>query len=304
MNNKNILQITGMISTKYGAIERYILHANEYCRQLGYRTFLQYETVPWSTSYIDDLDRSSAELIIRPVNIVDTMSRLRNVRIILSSTRPDIVHVHFVEPCVRIAIAMMSRLCGARRVICTVHNKPDWSRRHAGAITFNMYDYVLPVSNSVGETLKAGGVKTSKLHTHYLGIMGRRKRSSEERAAIRERFRIPENAILLATIAFDAPFKGLDILLEALSKIRKLRKDIYWMSVGVDNDSKLPEMASFLSISDSRHFSSTAIIIRAEMLPGSPQACIHASTHGKECNRCEIIDKMSLSLTIDKGYNP
>lgn len=254
MKDKKILQITGMTSTKYGAIERYILYASGHCTQHGYETFLQYESEPWSKNFLADLNRE-AKLIISPINSVGLPEGLKNIRTLICSIRPEIVHVHFVETGARVAIGLLSRLYGARRVICTVHNKPDWSKRRAGSIIYNLYDYVLPVSNSVGDSLIAGGVNSRRLHTHYLGIMGKRAKTPEMNAAIRKNYNIPLNAVLFATIAFDAPFKGLDNLLTALSKIAGSRRDIHWISVGVDPaDSKLPEMASLLGIADRVHW--------------------------------------------------
>jgi glycosyltransferase involved in cell wall biosynthesis len=255
LENKIILQITGMISTKYGAIERYFMNANNYCAEHGYKTILQYETMPWSRSYLDDLNRESARIVIKPLNKDTFASRLRNLHVLLSSIKPDIMHVHFVEPSIRLAAAILSRVNGVRRTICTVHNKPDWSKRRAGSITYNLYNYILPVSDSVGDSLIAGGVNRRRLHTHYLGIMGKRAKSSEMNAAIRGKYNIPSNAVLLATIAFDAPFKGLDILLAALSKIANSGRNIHWLSVGVDPaDSRLPDLASSLGIADRVHW--------------------------------------------------
>lgn len=254
MKDKRILQITGMVSTKYGAIERYILYASEHCSQHGYETFLQYETSPWSRAFLVDLDRK-ANLIISPINTVGLPEGLKNIRALIGSIRPDIVHVHFVETGARTAIGLLSRLYGVRRVICTVHNKPDWSKRRAGSMTYNLYDYVLPVSDSVGESLIAGGVNRRRLRTHYLGILGKRDKTSEMNAAIRKKYNIPLNAVLLSTIAFDAPFKGLDILLAALSKVANSGRDIHWLSVGVDPaDSRLPDLASRLGIADRVHW--------------------------------------------------
>jgi len=250
LKNKTILHFTGMISTKYGALERFFLCCVECSKALGFNTVLQYEELPWSKTYLDDLDKAGAELILKPIN-TGALGASSNIYSILSSVKPDVVNVHFVEPLERLMIALMARLIRARRTVAMVHNKPEWNTKRLGALIFNLYDYVLPVSDSVKDSLVIGGVQKRKIHTHYLGVYVKGERSLEIRNNIRKQLNIPEEAILLSTIAFDAPFKGLDILLNALSIVVTKRPDVYWMSVGVNmKKSSLPSLAADLGVAD------------------------------------------------------
>jgi glycosyltransferase involved in cell wall biosynthesis len=120
--------------------------------------------------------------------------------------------------------------------------------RHA----YNRCDHVLAVSEAVHRDLVAGGVKRELVKTHYLGLIGDRVQSPAERQAVRAELEIPAGAVVIGNIAFDAPFKGLDVLLSAMQEVMKHRRDIYLLQVGVDPAvSQLQSAAVNLGIGDS-----------------------------------------------------
>ncbi len=250
MRSNSILHITGQKCTKYGAIERYLLHTAKYCQQHGYETILQYETLPYPQAYLEDLDKVGVKLIIRPVND-NILFGLFGLATLMAKVRPNIVHAHFVNGVGTLAIPILARLFGASRAICTVHNKSSDPRRWIKTTGYNLYDHVLCVSEAVRETLLAGEVKEHKLRTHYLGIFDRYEKHLPQRYEIRDKYGIPQDAILLACIAFDAYFKGWDIFLRAFSEVAKINKRVFLMSVGVNPaESELPALAQRLEISD------------------------------------------------------
>jgi hypothetical protein len=52
--------------------------------------------------------------------------------------------------------------------------------------------------------------------------------------AIRDELGIPAQALVIGNIAFDAAFKGVDVLLAAVQEMVKHRRDVYLLQVGVD----------------------------------------------------------------------
>jgi glycosyltransferase involved in cell wall biosynthesis len=120
--------------------------------------------------------------------------------------------------------------------------------RHA----YNRCDHVLAVSEAVHRDLVAAGVKQELVKTHYMGLIGDRVQSAAKRQAVRAELGIPAGAVVIGNIAFDAPFKGVDVLLAALQEVMKHRRDIYLLQVGVDPAvSPLQSAAVDLGIGDS-----------------------------------------------------
>jgi glycosyltransferase involved in cell wall biosynthesis len=233
MTNKTILHITGMSSYKYGAIEKYLLHLAASCAGHGFHTVLQYEENPTSSDFCKDLDRLSVSVEIRKTH-GDFFRVLLNSLAMVFHYRPQIIHVHFPEGCIKILIPLIARLAGTKKILYTVHNKPPYSKPHISRFIYNLYDILLPVSRAVGRSLELGGVNPKIISPLYLGLFGERHHNQNLRIKMRNDFQIPANAIVLACIAFDDRFKGVDLLLESFATITKSRDDVYLLSIGID----------------------------------------------------------------------
>ncbi len=247
---KNIVHFTGMHSYKFGSLENYFLYLAKKCHQAGYQTFLQYESMPSSQDYLSELLKNGTEVIIFPTHCNPAKMSANCFRL-LKAIKADIVHTHFVNRYAKIVIPILSRVFSSRRVVCTVHNKPPYQKEDISRLAYNLYNSVLPVSKSVESSLLIGGVNPAVMRTHYLGLFGEKLRSEEYRKSFRKKLDIPLDAIVLTCIAFDAPFKGIDILLEAFQIIYEKYTNVYLLSIGIDtNESSLPSIAHQLGISN------------------------------------------------------
>ena len=66
---------------------------------------------------------------------------------------------------------------------------------------------------------------------------------------------ISDDSVVMGCIAFDTPFKGLDILLGAFAKVVRKYASIHLILVGVDpNNSSLPDQATQLGLSKNVHW--------------------------------------------------
>jgi L-malate glycosyltransferase len=230
---KTVLQLTGMHCNKYGGMEQFLAEIVRTCRERGFRSLLQYESMPKSDEYLNVLEGLGARVIVRETaprrfkNIMATVELLR-------SSRARVVHMHFSESHVIAMAGTFGRLAGARRVVSMVH----YDVGHTGPVlarhAYNRCDHVLAVSEAVHHDLVAGGVKQELVKTHYMGLIGERVRSPAERQAVRAELGIPARAVVIGNIAFDAPFKGVDVLLAAIQEVIKHRRDVYLLQVGVD----------------------------------------------------------------------
>ncbi len=254
-SNRTILHLTSMTSEKYGAFEHYLLEMGRRCRDRGYRTVLQYDALPRSEAYRRDLEEVGIGIVVLPV--IQEPSRLRcvaNAARFIARHRPEVLHVHFVNRDVLVAAPVLGWALGAKRVIFTVHTNPRFRKGQRIARFINNYTHVLGVSEAVCANLIEAGASAERVKTHYLGLFGDRERSVDLRARFRRELGIPEDAIVFACIAFDAHFKGLDVLLAAFQRVASGRFT-HLVIVGTDPAvSELPRQAAALGIADRVHW--------------------------------------------------
>jgi glycosyltransferase involved in cell wall biosynthesis len=248
---KTVLQLTGMHCNKYGGMEQFLAEIVRACRERGFSSLLQYESMPKSDEYLDVLEGLGARVIVRETaprrakNIMATVELLR-------STRAHVVNTHFSDSHVIAMAGTFGRLAGARRVVSMVHFDAGHTAPVLARHAYNRCDHVLAVSEAVHHDLVVGGVKQELVKTHYMGLIGERVRSPAERQAVRAELGIPARAVVIGNIAFDAPFKGIDVLLAAMREVAKRRRDVYLLQVGVDPTvSPLQAAAVDLGIGDS-----------------------------------------------------
>jgi glycosyltransferase involved in cell wall biosynthesis len=245
---RTVLHLTGMISTKYGSMERYLLETVRQCSSGGYGSVLQYEEEPASKEYLAALKSSGAEVIAVPTAARSARNAIRLARLVVR-VRPQVIHSHFLDRQGILAAALVGRAVGTSATICMVHNVEHLTRHSLARHAYNRSDHVLAVSDAVRSDLLNGGVCPEIVRTHYLGLIGVRKGASTERDRLRDDLGIPRSAIVLGNIAFGAAFKGVDLLLEAFQSVTAAQRDVYLMQVGIDPaNSPLPRTAERLGI--------------------------------------------------------
>jgi glycosyltransferase involved in cell wall biosynthesis len=290
-----ILQLTAMTSTKYGALEEYFREVVSHSRRAGFRTVLQYQALPKAADYLRDLEMSGARVHVRPIGI-GPLSAFRDVLRVVGSVRSEIVHAHFAESFAKLWIPLLGRLFGAKRILTTVHNLPEYTRRTPARFVYAMYDKVLAVSEAVRRELLTGGVSPASVDTHYLGLFGCKERSPALRTELRARFRIPAEATVLACIGFDTPFKGLDTLLTAMELAGREVNELQLLLIGVDPAaSSLPGLASKLGIQDRVHWA--GIVDHASTFLNAADLYIQPSRYSEGLGLA-ILEAMAMGLPV------
>ena len=255
MPNKTILQLTGMESTEYGAMEHYLLELARFCRQKGYHSVLQYEVLSQSAAYLRDLESLGASVTILTINDVNPLQSVQRIATLIRAVRPEIIHAHFVNRYVLFSTPIIAQVFGVQKIITTVHGVPHLRENSPRRLAYNQYDHVIGVSRAIADDLLYAGTNPKVVSTHYLGLFGHREKSEQLRSQFRAEFGIPEQAIVIACIAFDVPTKGLDVLLDALAKVVHHHPQIRLVVVGVDpRRSALPEQAARLGLSNHVHW--------------------------------------------------
>ena len=64
MENKVVLHVMGMDSSKYGGIERFNVQLAKLLSEKGYKSVFVYETEPVSTAYVEDLEAANGVIVV------------------------------------------------------------------------------------------------------------------------------------------------------------------------------------------------------------------------------------------------
>ncbi len=295
MSQPTILHLTSMECTKYGAIEHLLLEIARACTARGVHSVFQYEALPLSDAFLRDLADAGAEVVVR--RLLGNPARGAAAALaLMRARRPEIVHAHFLSGYLLAALPWLARLAGGPRVIHMVHCNPTRMSALRKRLSYGQYDRVLAVSEAVGRNLLEGGVDPDRVTTHYYGLFGTRERSAEQRSYWRRKLGVPDGAPVLANIAFEAHFKGLDILLESLRQAREAHPDLHLLQVGVEpRSSQLPTLARRLGLASHVHWA--GILDEGWQLLNAADFYVQSS-RDQEGLPLAILEAMALGLPV------
>jgi len=293
MRPKTVLHLTGMHSTKYGGVERYLLGLAKSSSREGYSTTIQYETMPRSRRYLQDLSEAGVEIIVECMgaSLVASSSTLARI---LRTVKPLVVITHFVRGYVHLQLPFMKRWYGIKKLLAMMHGVQHASRswRH---FAFNRYDGVIGVSKRVSDSLTDIGTRPHLVHTHYLGLFAQNTKLERERLRYRNEFGVGEDVILIGCIAFDSQVKGVDLLLEAVSRVKDEFPEIHILIIGIDpNGSRLPAEAARRGIGHRTHWAG----LREEGWRLLNAADLYAQPSRSEAMPFAIMEAMELGLPV------
>jgi len=209
-----ILHMTAMRSTKYGSVEQYFVALANGCSKRGWRLVLQYNETPRSSRYVDDLHEAGGTLIVRRLGGGQVVAAIRAIGLI-AQRRPRIVHLHFCGAVTRMGVGLLAHRLGVASTVMTAHFVPNPLSRAFARASYARIDRIYCVSHSVEQALASMGVSDSALTTAYLGVPDRGPLPATTRGDVRQQLAIPSTSPVLATIVFNNPLKGVDVLVDA-----------------------------------------------------------------------------------------
>ncbi len=115
--------------------------------------------------------------------------------------------------------------------------------------TMPEFDAVIAISNSIHDEFKALGVPETRIFDISNGANVDKITSLKvDRGAIRRKYNLPEDALILLTIGRNHPKKGFQWIPEILNRVRQSVPDVVWLIVGAGND-KIERLAENLGCS-------------------------------------------------------
>lgn len=91
----NIVQVTGMNSSKYGGIEKFFVYSAKKATEGLNRYILIYESYPKSTRFVNDLIASGGEIYIMPSKGKNLLTFILKFLLFVKKNKIDVIHGHF-----------------------------------------------------------------------------------------------------------------------------------------------------------------------------------------------------------------
>ena len=230
-----IVQATGLISLKYGGLERSFVRMAEEGRARGHELVFVWEKTPTSAEFMRDLEAAgSTNLVISAKG--RSLGFMKDLYRWLREHPTDVLHGHF-NP---VALLALSAAAAAKVPVRI-------SSLHAGFSPSEMSGLrirnrittrartllgvkVVAISHAIRDQFVDIGLKPNDVVVSYLGIEPPPPSDARERT--RKEFDIADDAPVIACVAFHDPIKGVDVLLRALVLVLREIPDARLLQVG------------------------------------------------------------------------
>jgi glycosyltransferase involved in cell wall biosynthesis len=157
------------------------------------------------------------------------LSFIPRLRSVIRQAEPDLIHLHSRRGA-DILGGIAGRWCGVKTVLSRRVDNPEppflvkWKYR--------LYDRVIAISQGIADVLLEEGVPSEKLACVRSAVNVEAYQQSCDRAWFRQQFDLPEEALVMATVAQLIPRKGHRYLLQAMPGLVKNYPNLRWLIFG------------------------------------------------------------------------
>ena len=157
------------------------------------------------------------------------LSFIWRLRAIIRQVEPDLLHLHSRRGADLLG-GVAGRLCGVKTVLSRRVDNPEspfvvkWKYR--------LYDRVIAISQGIADVLREEGVPREKLACVRSAVNVEAYQQACDRAWFREQFQLPEDTLVMATVAQLIPRKGHRYLLSAMPGLINAFPNLRWLIFG------------------------------------------------------------------------
>ena len=242
--------------TEIGGAERELLAMLERLPSRGYRPVV---VCPDSGPLTQKLTHLGVETRMAPMppwrKLFAYPQRPAAVRVLrdaIAAARPALIHVNDIW-----WVPQTLRASEGFGIPIVAHVRQEIEPAKARRYELERADLVLPVSRQIQRSLEQGGVRSERLRTLYSGLDMARVKDQEDGRGVRRRFGIPEDALVLGTVANLFERKGYEVMLAALPLVVKTSPAVQYLIVGSGDaayEARLKAMVETLRLESRVHF--------------------------------------------------
>jgi glycosyltransferase involved in cell wall biosynthesis len=225
-----VLQV--VLTLDVGGTERLVV---EICRRLHPRIVMAVCTLDAPGIWADELSSRGIKVVALNRQPGFRPSLALRLGQIASDCHARLVHCHHYSPFVYGSLATLIR--PGLRMVFTEHGRlsdgpPLPKRQLVNPILGRLPDATVAVSSALRETMIAEGFPGGRVDVLHNGIDPGPSPTAVDRQARRRRFGLPEQGVVVGTIARLDPVKDLDTLIAAGALLRKTHPDLTLAIVG------------------------------------------------------------------------
>jgi len=190
----------------------------------------------------------------KPLAVLQRRSAVGRLEALVNQLDPALIHVNDIWWVPHTVSAVASRASNPVPIVAHVRQEiePAKVRRYE----LDRVGAVIAISRQIEQSLIAGGVSVKNVRTVYSGIELSEKQLTHNGQAIRQMIGLPNEAVLLGTVANLFPRKGYEVMLRALPAIVRAVPTVHYVIVGSDDHDyadRLTKLAQELKIADRVH---------------------------------------------------
>jgi len=190
----------------------------------------------------------------KPLAVLQRRSAVGRLEALVNQLDPALIHVNDIWWVPHTVRAVASRASNPVPIVAHVRQEiePAKVRRYE----LDRVGAVIAISRQIEQSLIAGGVSVKNVRTVYSGIELSEKQLTHNGQAIRQMIGLPNEAVLLGTVANLFPRKGYEVMLRALPAIVRAVPTVHYVIVGSDDHDyadRLTKLAQELKIADRVH---------------------------------------------------
>jgi L-malate glycosyltransferase len=241
----------GMHSTKYGGLEKFMVSLAQELNMVNICLLAIYNSEPRSKKYVDDLINSGGMVIVS--HALHPLAYFLDFMKLFIKFKPILVHIHFQS---RYSV-VFAKLFGSRQIFSTLHIMlidTDYKyisdikqipyRTRINAFILNKFtDRIFTVSDACRfqyiSLFPGVAKKTERL---YLGTMPNLYEGSSSKI----KYNFQSDKVIIGTIGFNSPVKGLDILMDAMVILKNSLGCDHFTVAQVGIDPSAPENEMFI----------------------------------------------------------
>lgn len=214
-----------MHSTKYGGLEKFLVCLAKELHSTGICLVVIYNSKPRSCEFIEDFSNAGGKIIIS--HALHLIKYFIDFIWLTIKFKPILIHIHFQT---RYSI-LFAKLLGSKKVFVTLHlmltdknyNYIDSVRQIPLRTRINIFlinkfsDRILTVSDAAkSQYISLYQRIRSKTERFYLGTYP----SDHQNLIKRSEYKLLPDKVIIGTISFNSPIKGLDILMDAVVTLK------------------------------------------------------------------------------------
>jgi glycosyltransferase involved in cell wall biosynthesis len=169
----------------------------------------------------------------KPLAVFQRRSAVGRLEALVNRLDPAMIHVNDIWWAPHTVRAVASRASNPVPIVAHVRQEiePAKVRRYE----LDRVDAVIAISKQIEQSLIAGGVSVKHVRTVYSGIDLSERELTHDDSTIHQKIGLPNEAVLLGTVANLFPRKGYEVMLRALPAIVHAVPTVHYVIVGSDD---------------------------------------------------------------------